>query len=137
MLGVKRYILLFLGLTMQKMFLFSEVKGTVIRNGRPVVGAIVEQEFSWAWTGQVGHTETKTDINGNFSFPVITRYSFFGALLPHEKSIRQTIKIKHDNILYQAWMFDKEDYLENGELKKPISLLCDLDAPLTHTGLCQ
>ncbi len=127
---------------MTKMYLFSEVKGVVLKQGIPVEGAVVEQEFRWAWKDEVGRGQTKTDIAGKFSFPVVMRSSFLGSLLPHEPMVKQTILIKYEGQVYKAWMFDKGDYRENGELNgKAISLYCDLTAPLSHKdniyGICQ
>jgi hypothetical protein len=127
---------------MGKMCLFSEVKGVVVMNGIPVSNAIVEQEFRWVWKDEVGNVQVKTDAAGKFSFPAAIRSSFFGSLLPHEPMIRQTILIKHEGKEYKAWMFDKGNYKENGELQgKPISLYCELNDPLSHKGevygICQ
>ncbi len=127
---------------MSKMYLFSEVKGIVVNKGVPIEGAIVEQEFRWAWKDEVGMEQTKTDAEGKFSFPAVVRSSFFGSLLPHEPMVTQTILIKFDGNVYKAWMFDKGDYKENGELNgKAISLYCELEEPLSHKdnvyGICQ
>lgn len=132
-------IVLFLGSgganAMGKMYLFSNVRGLVQYKGQPVPGAIVQQEFRWAWKGEVGREEVKTDAKGEFSFPVITRTSFFGSLLPHEPMIQQTILIKHGGQTYKAWMFDKGDYASDSELNgKPIFLFCDLDSQPSHKG---
>jgi len=134
----------FLGVSnaMANMYLFSEVKGVVVKGGAPVHDAVVEQEYRWAWKDEVGTDSVKTDSEGKFNFPAVVKSSFFGSLLPHEPMVRQTILIKHDGNVYKAWMFDKGNYQENGELKgKPISLYCDLDDPLSHKGdvygICQ
>jgi hypothetical protein len=108
----------------------------------PMSGAVVEQDFRWAWKGEEGRAQVKTDSDGKFSFPAINRKSFFGSLLPHEPMIRQTILIRHEGKEYKAWMFDKGNYKKNGELQgKPISLYCELEAPLSHKGevygICQ
>jgi len=127
---------------MGKMYLFSEITGVVVKSSAPVQDATVEQEYRWAWKDETGKEQVKTDSQGNFSFPAIVRNSFFGSLLPHEPMIRQTLLIKHEGQVYKAWMFDKGNYDQNGELKgKPISLYCDLDEPLSHKGdvygICQ
>ena len=127
---------------MADMYLFSEVNGVVVKGGTPVSGAIVEQEYRWAWKDEAGTKQTKTDAAGIFQFPAVVKSSFFGSLLPHEPMVRQTLLIKHDGNVYKAWMFDKGNYKNNGELGgKPISLHCDLDDPLSHKGevygICQ
>lgn len=127
---------------MADMYLFSEVDGLVVKGGVPVTGAAVEQEYRWAWKDEVGTKQVKTDAEGKFRFPAVVKSSFFGSFLPHEPMVRQTILIKHDGNVYKAWMFDKGNYQNNGELKgKPISLYCDLDDDLSHKGeaygICQ
>lgn len=120
---------------MGTMCLFSEVRGVVLQHGKPVQGATIEQEFQWAWKSEEGRKAVVTDGEGKFYFPAITRSSFFGSLLPHEPMIRQTILIKYAGKTHKAWMFDKGNYDENGELKgKPIALRCELDAEPSHKG---
>lgn len=144
---IKLFIILLLTMVfeadaMAQMFLFSEVKGVVLKQGVPVEGAVVEQEYRWAWKDEVGHQQTKTDADGKFGFPAVIRSSFFGSLLPHEPVVTQTISIKHDGNVFKAWMLDKGNYKENGELNgRAISLYCELDEPLSHKGdvygICQ
>lgn len=120
---------------MAKIYLFSEVKGVVVKQGIPVADAVVEQEYRWSWKDEVGTVQVKTDAEGVFRFPVVVRSSVFGSLLPHEPMIRQAILIKHEGNVYKIWMFDKGNYQENGELKgKLISLYCDLEEPSSHKG---
>lgn len=115
--------------------LFSAVKGVVLDNGTPVQGARIERSYKWMWKDQTGADGTVTDAAGAFSLPSIWGGSFFGSLLPHEPLVRQTILIKHAGKSYKAWMFNKGEYAENGELKgRPISLVCRLDAEPTHHG---
>jgi len=127
---------------MGSMVLFSSIRGRVLLEGKPVAGATVEREFRWAWKEETGTDATTTDQNGAFSFPAIVRSSFFGSLLPHEPVVRQTILIKHAGKTYKAWMFDKGNYRENGELNgRPIVLGCRLEAePSKHGevyGICE
>jgi hypothetical protein len=68
---------------MGKMYLFSEVRGVVVKKGVPVAGAVVEQEFRWAWKDEVGLEQAKTDSEGKFSFPAVIKRSISGSLLPH------------------------------------------------------
>jgi hypothetical protein len=120
---------------MGKMCLFSEVKGKVLINGQPVQGAVVEREFRWAWKGEVGKDSVTTGRDGDFTLPAIYRSSLFGSMLPHEPMVRQTILIKNGAQTYKAWLFDKGNYDENGELNgKPIVLSCSLQNEPKQTG---
>lgn len=143
-LGVLGAILIFStgSHAMGKMYLFSEVHGTVTHKGQPVQGAQLEREYRWAWKDEVGKDAAVTDAKGQFSFPSVVRSSILGSFLPHEPMVQQTILIKHQGQTYKAWMYDRGNYKDLGELKgKPIVLKCDLDAPLSHKsgiyGICE
>lgn len=127
---------------MGKMCLFSAVKGVVLDHGKPVEGASIERSYKWMWNDQTGNDAATTDAQGAFSMPAIWRHSFLGSLLPHEPVVRQTILIKVAGKSYEAWMFNKGEYAENGELRgRPISLICRLEAePARHGevfGICE
>lgn len=120
---------------MSKMHLFSEVHGVVVEHGIPVAGAVVEQEFRWHWTDEVGKTRVSTDASGRFAFAAVVRSSLLGSLLPHEPRVQQTLLIKHGGKVFKAWMMDKGDYLANSELGgKPIDLVCDLSVQPSRKG---
>jgi hypothetical protein len=120
---------------MGKMHLFSAVQGVVVHKGAPVEGAVVEREYLWHWKDKKSVDVAKTDAQGRFQLPMIVESSFLGSLLPHEPVVRQTILIKHGGKTYEAWLFNRRDYEANTELAgRPISLLCDLDMPMSHKG---
>ncbi|MGH7470489.1 MAG: DUF6795 domain-containing protein [Longimicrobiales bacterium] len=121
-------------MSMGKKCLFSEVQGVVLSNNQPVAGAVVEREFRWTWKGEVGKDQTTTGPKGEFKLPAIYRSSI-GSFLPHEPMVRQTILIRHGGQTYKAWMLDKSNYDENGELQgKPIMISCRLETEPKHTG---
>ncbi|MCP5159238.1 MAG: hypothetical protein H6975_07415 [Gammaproteobacteria bacterium] len=127
---------------MSKFCLFSAVQGIVLSQDKPVTGAVVDRKFVWAWGKETGIDEAVTDTDGTFQLPAIFRSSLLGSILPHQPFIEQTLLIKHQGKEYKAWMFDKMDYEENGELKgKPISLVCHLEnEPSRHGevyGICE
>ena len=130
-----------------KVCLFSPVKGKVVLKGQPVVGAVIERSYDWAWGNKQGSDETVTDQNGEFTLPAIYGTMFLGQIGPHEPYIFQTILIKHDGKTYQAWCTDKRDYGEFSELSmakiygespglngKPIDLYCPLENELRPRG---
>lgn len=119
---------------MGKLYLFSEVKGVVVHNGEPVAGAVVEQ--SYRRDDEQGRAETKTDAQGQFRFAAVIKQSLLASIRPHQPLIHQSLLIKHEGTTYKAWLYDKLNYAENGELDgKPISLYCSLEAPLEHTEI--
>jgi hypothetical protein len=118
---------------MFKVCLFSPVKGKVVLKGQPVVGAVIERSYDWAWKNQKGRDETTTDQNGEFSLPAIYGTMVLGSVLPHEPVIEQDIMINHEGTSYKAWHCYKREYEEFGELrgelgKRPITLYCDLQS---------
>ena len=120
---------------MGKMCLFSAVKGVVLDHGKPVEGATLERTYKWMWKNETGGDNTVTDARGAFQFPAIWGSSLLGSLLPHEPVVDETILIHHAGQTYKAWMFTRGNYDENGELKgRPISLVCRLEAEVTHHG---
>jgi hypothetical protein len=130
------------GTAMAKMVIFSAVSGKVLHDGKPVAGALIEREWKWAWKDEAGADRVITAPDGSFSLPMVERSSLLGSLLPHTPSVRQTILIKHAGTTYKAWMFDKEEYANNGELKgKPIRITCRLEnQPSRHGdvfGICE
>ncbi|MCY4756712.1 DUF6795 domain-containing protein [Pelomonas aquatica] len=123
------------GHAMGKMVLFSAVRGTVLRDGKPVAGATVEREFDWAWKSEKGKDATTTDAAGAFSLPAIVRSSFLGSFMPHEPLVKQTITIIHGGTSYKAWVLFKRDYDDNGELDgKPIVMTCRLGSEPRRRG---
>ena len=120
---------------MGNLCLFSAVTGIVLEHDQPVAGATIERTYEWRWKNESGRDEVRTDAQGGFSLPAITRGSLFGALLPHEPFVRQTILIHHAGRTYKGWMLNKGEYAENGELGgRPISLVCRLEAAPEHHG---
>ena len=123
------------GMSMGKFCLFSAVEGVVLERGQPVPGAQIERSYSWTWKKQQGTDQASTDAQGRFQFPAIQGSSFFRGFLPHEPMVEQTILIHHGGKTYKAWMFDKRNYEQNGELAgKPIVLSCSLETEPRHSG---
>ena len=122
------------GTAMAKMVLFSPVHGTVTLGGKPVAGAQVDREFRWGWKDEKATESTKTDAAGRFKFGLIERSSFFGGILPHEISIQQAIFIRHGGATYKAWLLNKQNYDLNGEIGRPINIVCRLEAEIKHSG---
>lgn len=114
---------------MGKLCMFSEVNGVVLRDGAPVEGALVERTFVWTSSrGETATDSTETGSQGEFHFPPAFKRSLTASILPHNPRIRQTILIRHEGEEYQAWVFVKGNYREDGELQgRPLALVCDLE----------
>lgn len=119
---------------MGKMYLFSEVRGTVLHNGVPVKGAIVQREYHWTWGKEDGKDETVTNERGEFAFPEITRRSLSATFILHQPVVRQHIRITQDGKSYIAWTYTKMDYDKSSETlsmyakySPVITIVCSLD----------
>lgn len=120
---------------MFKVCLFSPVKGKVVYKGQPVVGAVIERSYDWAWGNKKATDQTTTDQNGEFSLPAIYGTMILGQVAPHEPVIDQTINILHEGKTHEAWYFHKGEYSENGELSgQSLNFVCDLDAQPQKKG---
>jgi hypothetical protein len=75
--------------------LFSEVHGTVLKDGKPLIGVTVRRAFNWRWGKVSGKDQTITNRAGQFQFPQIQRESI-SASIPHEPVIGQFIYIDHE-----------------------------------------
>lgn len=123
--------------------MFSAVNGQVVQNGKPVAGAKVVRQYVWQWNDKKVVEEVSTDNSGNFSFKQATQSSFLTSIFPHEPVVSQDILIFHEDKKYEAWVFSKHNYDDNGELGKPINLICELtDKPGRHVskdvyGICR
>lgn len=125
-----------------KVCLFSEVRGVVTHNGKPVAGAKLVRS---AELNDKTFTDTGvTDQQGRFHLKATFTKSV-NAILPVEPFIYQKIFIHHQGKQYRAWEVDKRNYDVNGEIKKPINLSCELTdtdekkwfGPRAIQGICK
>lgn len=106
-----------------KICLFSKVKGTVLIDGKPVPNATVIREAKLE--GDVRTDETKTDKNGQYEFDAMYKMSL-RAVLPMATDVWQKIIIRHREKEYLGWDMAKGGIEENGEIGRPLRLICDL-----------
>ena len=119
----------------KKKCLFSEVNGIVLSAGEPVIGAEVEQYYKWENSDRSSKKTVETDSDGHFSFAAILDNSVFTTLLPSNPVIQQKIYIRHDGNEYEAYLFMKKNYDDNGELHgKPLDLVCELNNEPSREG---
>ena len=108
--------------------LFSEVRGEVLLDGKPLAGVEVLQQCA---DGKEWNRTVLTDDSGKFHFKKITRFSMYPNLWFFPESpihLAQDIIINYEDSEYDAWLFSKDNYRNNTELDgKPFYLLCDLN----------
>jgi len=117
-----------------KQVLFSEVKGVVQKQGKPL--ANVEVIRSYTELDNTGNESVKTDENGHFNFPKVTKTLFFelGFFPPSKVVITQEIVIKFEEKIFDAWVFSKGDYKNGSEIgKEKINIICDLNNEVKYT----
>ncbi len=126
-----------------RLVLFSEVHGTVLKDGVPVQGAKVLQEVVWSDNkDEIPARETASDHSGRFFFPAVERNAGALRVVPHQPVILQKLVIRYDGVDYPAWRHTKNSYEENSELGgKRMDLVCELsrepDFEGTHYGICR
>lgn len=113
----------------EKLTLFSETSGQVLFNGKPAQGATVVQAISSKRLGDIPSNTTRTDDNGRFFFPAITKSAGLARLNPAQVTIRQALKISYQGKDYDAWINYRGDFENNSENNgKPLKLVCELTA---------
>ena len=126
-----------------RLVLFSEVHGTVLKEGKPVEGAQLTQTVVWSDNkDEIAPQHAVTDRNGAFSFPVIERKAGLLRMVPHQPVMLQKIMIDYQGVQYTAWRHTKDSYEVNSEMGgKPLNLVCELtreaDFEGTHYGICK
>lgn len=120
-----------------KVVIWSAMKGRVVMNGQPVVGAVLTREYHWHWPDQKGSDVAKTNAAGEFAFPAIERRMILGSLLPHEPVIEQIMTIEYEGASYKAWGHAKHSYDLNGESDgRSIDVTCRLGVErVMHGGV--
>jgi len=96
-----------------KIYVFSDVNGTVLLEGKPVQGAEIIRTADHE-EDKVYTDSTTTDANGHFSLPPISTYSLRPIMLG--TIIRQEIIIRYDGKEYLAWKTIKMNNHIYGEL---------------------
>lgn len=126
-----------------RVVLFSEVHGRVLKDGEPVAGAEVMQKVVWSDNeNDIARQRSITDQMGTFSFPAIERKAGLLRLIPAQPTMLQEIVIRYGGAEYIAWQHGKNSYNANTELDgRPVRLICELtrqpDYEGKHYGICK
>lgn len=120
--------------------LFSEMKGIVTLEGKPVAGALITRT-AIPNNGKEYTDHTKTDDEGRFHFNKMETRMFL-KLLPSEPSVNQTVVIEYSDNSYIAWETGAAGDTNKGELNEmdvigtdkeiDIDLTCELTAESTY-----
>ncbi len=114
-----------------KIYIFSEMQGVVLNQGKPVEGAVLNREavFTDAKTFQ---DSTITDAEGRFHFKPITQWSLRPMMF--DTNVNQKVTVTYANNEYLGWETTKRNEHAKGELfynpserdKKPIECLFEI-----------
>ncbi|WP_206950664.1 carboxypeptidase-like regulatory domain-containing protein [Trinickia acidisoli] len=124
-----------------RLVLFPEVSGVVLKDGKPVVGAELVQKAVWSLREDKNPVQrTITGADGAFRFPAIQRAAWLRRLIASQPMVHQTITIRDEGVEYLAWMHGKDSYDPNTELDgKRLNLMCELtrspEMEGTHYGI--
>jgi len=135
-----------------KVNLFSEMKGIVTFQGKPVTGALITRT-AVPDDGKEYIDQTETDSNGHFHFNKMEKH-MLSKILPSQATVFQKIIIEYNDEKYLAWDAITDD-TDKGELNEidiigtdkeiDINLSCELTAEETKkagayitviTGIC-
>lgn len=124
-----------------RLVFFSEVQGTVLKNGKPVSGAELVQDVVWSDNkNDEPSRHLCTDAQGRFHFPTWEHRAGMARIVPHQPVILQKITIRHEGVEYTAWRHTKDSYEANSEIGKPLNLECELTREAgfegMHFGIC-
>lgn len=121
--------------------LFSPVSGTIVKDGKPCIGATLEQRVRSPY-GEDKSIRATTDADGKFSFEEITESKGLFSFLPSEFVASQQITIVYDGDEYLGWAHSKRSDKRFSESDgKPFTLQCDLGKPPEeadkYSGICR
>ncbi len=120
----------------KELVLASEFRGQLVTDGgTPAPGIRITRSLNWGWGEEVIEDETETDAEGRFSFPKVTRRSLTAGILPHTPSIAQEMMAHGPSGAVNIWFADKANYKDQGELDRPIDVICHLDREPSADGL--
>lgn len=126
-----------MGLLGEKVYLFSEVKGVITLNNKPVKGARIIRTVEWKDDTYVDEATTAED--GSFTLPLKKGK---GRILLAEFVAYQTMEVEYEDQKWLIWRTIKRNELINGELVDrdhpdgmPIIFECELSDKQKLFGL--
>lgn len=113
----------------KKLYLMSEISGTITLNGEPAAGAKLKRIVSKAYSRSELTDETVTDANGYFTMPAVTQRKFVQKIFPMEFVVPSEIYVTYQGKEYFIWTSTKREPEKNTENRgKPLVVQCELTA---------
>src|SRR5690554_4888133 len=113
----------------KKLYLMSEISGTITLNGEPAAGAKLKRIVSKAYSRSELTDEAVTDANGYFTMPAVTQRKFVQKIFPMEFVVPSVIFVTYQGQEYKVWSSTKREPEKNTENRgKPLVVQCELSA---------
>jgi len=113
----------------KKLYLMSEISGTITLNGEPAAGAKLKRIVSKAYSRSELTDEAVTDANGYFTMPAVTQRKFIQKIFPMEFVVPSEIYVTYQDKEYFIWTSTKREPEKNTENRgKPLVVQCELSA---------
>ena len=111
----------------KKLYLMSEISGTITLNGEPAAGAKLKRIVSKAYSRSELTDEAVTDANGYFTMPAVTQRKFVQKIFPMEFVVPSLIFVTYQGQEYKIWSSTKREPEKNTENRgKPLVVQCEL-----------
>ena len=115
----------------KKLYLMSEISGTITLNGEPAAGAKLKRIVSKAYSRSELTDEAITDANGYFSMPAVTQHKLVQKIFPMEFVVPSNIYVNYQGKEYFVWNSIKRESGKNTENRgKPLVVQCELASDL-------
>lgn len=111
----------------EKLYLMSEISGTITLNGEAAAGAQLKRTVGKAFSRGEVTDETTTDGNGYFSLPAVIQRKLIPNIIPAEFVVPSEIYVIYQGKEYFIWTSTKREPEKNTENKgKPLVVRCEL-----------
>src|SRR5690554_4576935 len=111
----------------KKLYLMSEISGTITLNGEPAAGAKLKRIVSKAYSRSELTDEAVTDANGYFSMPAVTQRKFVQKIFPMEFVVPSLIFVTYQGQEYKIWSSTKREPEKNTENRgQALVVQCEL-----------
>lgn len=113
----------------EKLYLMSEISGTITLNDQPAAGAKLKRIVSKADSRSEITDETSTDTNGYFFLPAVIQRKLIPNIIPAEFVVPSLIFVTYQGKEYKIWSSTKREPEINTENRgRPLVVQCELTA---------
>lgn len=111
----------------EKLYLMSEISGTITFNGEPAAGAQLKRTVRKAFSRSEMTDETTADAHGYFSLPAVVQTKWIPGLIPAEFVVPSLITVTYQGTEVVVWSSTKRSPEPDTENKgRPLVVECEL-----------